>query len=366
MNTFVRMSLVMCALALLIMPSVAQITITQAEVSAILASGNIMTNRNDSVVTSVNIGDPGASSWNFSNLVSSNQLVLTSVAPGSTPFSSEFPTATNAFRTSVAYPGIPVTPTVYQYLQLGQTQLLNLGARAREEVFPLVFGTLTNTVTPSEIVYALPIGIGTSWNTAFNNRTLIVVGGITFSDVTTSHNARYTVDAWGPLTLPGGTVQQALRIRKVNLYNGTLILGYIWLTSSGASVQVEAFQQPADTTIVSGTLNVARGKTIWNAPIIQLDVKLSDNVPTEFSLKQNYPNPFNPSTRIEYQMAKEEMVSLKVFNLLGQEVATLVNESKMPGTYAVDWNGDGLPSGMYFYKMQSGSFSSTRRMLLLR
>jgi hypothetical protein len=123
------------------------------------------------------------------------------------------------------------------------------------------------------------------------------------------------------------------------------------------------------TTTTSGSVAVTRGKTIWNTSVAAdstTDVRIADGVPAAFALKQNYPNPFNPTTRIEYQVAKDQLVSLKVYNLLGQEVATLLNETKAPGTYAVDWNAEGLPSGIYLYKMQSGSFTSTRRMMLVK
>ena len=88
--------------------------------------------------------------------------------------------------------------------------------------------------------------------------------------------------------------------------------------------------------------------------------------PKEFYLNQNYPNPFNPNTKIQFTINGIQLVSLKVFDLLGREVATLVNEEKSPGTYEVTWNALGLPSGVYFYQLRSGSFVDTRKMLLLR
>ncbi len=80
----------------------------------------------------------------------------------------------------------------------------------------------------------------------------------------------------------------------------------------------------------------------------------------------NYPNPFNPSTNITFQVAKKGHVVLKVYNTLGKEVAELVNETKEEGTHLVTFNGDNLPSGMYFYKIQSGEFVDVKKMLLLK
>jgi glucuronoarabinoxylan endo-1,4-beta-xylanase len=88
--------------------------------------------------------------------------------------------------------------------------------------------------------------------------------------------------------------------------------------------------------------------------------------PSIFQLHQNYPNPFNPSTVIEYQIPTAENVSLKIFDMLGREVATLVNERKSPGTYEVMFDGSRLASGMYFYRLQAGNLVETKKLVLLR
>jgi hypothetical protein len=88
--------------------------------------------------------------------------------------------------------------------------------------------------------------------------------------------------------------------------------------------------------------------------------------PSKFSLNQNYPNPFNPSTSFTYELSKAGFVSVKVFDLLGREVATLVNEFKQAGSYPATWNATDFGSGVYFYKMQSGSFTSTKKMILMK
>jgi len=81
---------------------------------------------------------------------------------------------------------------------------------------------------------------------------------------------------------------------------------------------------------------------------------------------QNYPNPFNPITIIRYQMPKDEFVTLRVYDILGREITTLVNEEKPAGTYSVNFNASNLASGIYFYKISAGNFSQTKKMLLLR
>ncbi len=87
---------------------------------------------------------------------------------------------------------------------------------------------------------------------------------------------------------------------------------------------------------------------------------------TEFSLLQNYPNPFNPSTRLQYTIGNRQFVSLKVYDFLGREVATLVNQDRPAGSYEVGFDGSNLTSGIYFYRLKSGEFTETRKMVLLR
>jgi len=94
------------------------------------------------------------------------------------------------------------------------------------------------------------------------------------------------------------------------------------------------------------------------------DRSKGESVPTEFKLSQNYPNPFNPSTLIEFSVAKSEFVTIKVYNVLGKEVANLVNETKKPGVHSVRFDANGLSSGVYLYKIQSESYTATKKMIL--
>lgn len=92
----------------------------------------------------------------------------------------------------------------------------------------------------------------------------------------------------------------------------------------------------------------------------------SNETPKEYKLLQNYPNPFNPSTTISYQIPSQGRVTLKVYDLLGREVATLVNEELKPGSYGTTWDAAGFASGVYFYRLQSGEFVDIKRLILLR
>ena len=91
-----------------------------------------------------------------------------------------------------------------------------------------------------------------------------------------------------------------------------------------------------------------------------------NELPNEFTLSQNYPNPFNPTTTISFSLPSKSYVSLKIFDALGREVALLVSEEMSTGTYSRQWNAKSLPSGVYFYRLQSGSFTDTKKLVLLR
>jgi subtilisin family serine protease len=134
----------------------------------------------------------------------------------------------------------------------------------------------------------------------------------------------------------------------------------------GDSVKVAfAILAADDKSMLDAAVNQAR---IKYQEIIVLDVKDNNSLPTEFSLQQNYPNPFNPSTTIEYVIPNgvRNLVTLKVYDLLGNEVTTLVNEEKSAGTYQVVFDASALTSGIYFYKLQASSFSQSRKMILLK
>ena len=89
-------------------------------------------------------------------------------------------------------------------------------------------------------------------------------------------------------------------------------------------------------------------------------------LPSKYSLSQNYPNPFNPNTTIKYSIPNASKVRLTLFNLLGEEVTTLVNEEKIPGNYSVEFNASALTSGVYFYQLKAGEFMSVKKMMLLK
>jgi hypothetical protein len=116
---------------------------------------------------------------------------------------------------------------------------------------------------------------------------------------------------------------------------------------------------------VSGSI-VKTGGTTSRNPVTTGVEESNSLAPDRYTLNQNYPNPFNPSTNFTYQVAGQEFVSLKVYDALGREVASLVNEVKQAGTYGATWNAAGFGSGIYFCKMQAGSFLDTKKLILMK
>ncbi|RPI17457.1 MAG: T9SS C-terminal target domain-containing protein [Ignavibacteriae bacterium] len=105
----------------------------------------------------------------------------------------------------------------------------------------------------------------------------------------------------------------------------------------------------------------------WTFNVGAISVQnLGQEIPEEYSLSQNYPNPFNPKTIINFQLPMSNDVKLIVYDVLGKEVAVLVNEQLKPGTYEVEWNASDYPSGVYFYKLTTGDFVETKKMMLVK
>ena len=112
----------------------------------------------------------------------------------------------------------------------------------------------------------------------------------------------------------------------------------------------------------------------FNRPNVQFEIGLvtgisnnfAESIPFTYSLSQNYPNPFNPTTKINFSIPKQGLVSLKIYDVLGKEVMTLMNEQKTAGNYEVDFNGINLASGAYFYRLESGEFVDIKRMILVK
>lgn len=176
-------------------------------------------------------------------------------------------------------------------------------------------------------------------------------------------------------------------------YGGNIYKAFLWTESDGMRKLEEVYSSlisygtelttaykitPNGRFIVGSGYNSATGKSsaylLDTGPVINVEYE-SDSLfsPFEFHLFQNYPNPFNPNTKIKFIIPNnvilseaKNLVTLKVFEVLGNEVAILVNEEKPAGSYEVEFNVSGLPSGVYFYRLQAGDYVSTKKMSIIK
>lgn len=109
-------------------------------------------------------------------------------------------------------------------------------------------------------------------------------------------------------------------------------------------------------------LRTITGEVTW----VKDDPSAKGGIPNHFGLAQNYPNPFNPSTTIEYSLPEAGFVTLKIYNVLGEEIATLIAGDHAAGAFKATWEASGLPSGVYFYRLTAGGYVQTMKMILMK
>ncbi|RPI73750.1 MAG: T9SS C-terminal target domain-containing protein [Ignavibacteriales bacterium] len=247
----------------------------------------------------------------------------------------------------------------YSFLQVTADEVRDLGFL--QHVYGNGIDTIFALEQYSDLTFKLPLLINSSFETYYDSSD----GGFGIYNV---EQVIKTCDAFGNITFFGNT-DQALRITSStahrvyqdgNLINFWYQREYEWLTKS-----IGFFDIDVDTSsILSG-----------NVPIQEIDVTVfsgatginNQNGPINtFTLEQNYPNPFNPSTVISYQLPVSGFVSLKVYDVLGNEVATLVNGEQNSGSHSINFNAAQLSSGVYIYRLNAGKFSETKSMILIR
>lgn len=280
-----------------------------------------------------------------------------------------------AFRSTTGTGGTnPLTFTsgAITILNPNSTSSANPELAASSSVAPNISGTATFVLGQGASTVASAAGFRINLNVAaaLNNLTINTgtVGVALLANVTVK--GKLTITSCGPLSGTGLTWTAPNYV-----FNGNVaqVTGSIM----PATVKNVTINNPAGVTssqaltitdtlfLVSGTLSgpYTAGTTVKVSTDVQ---DQGTGIPQEYSLQQNYPNPFNPSTSISYQLPANGFVSLKVFDMLGREVATLVNEVKNAGTYSATWNAAGFGSGIYFCKMQAGSFSETKKLVLMK
>lgn len=228
---------------------------------------------------------------------------------------------------------------------------------------------------------------GSNWNTAnfglnvftvmtitSNGLNLFAVtkeGSATRVFVSTNNGTNWILANTG---LPEG-LEKCFAVSGTNIFAGAYDQGVFLSTNNGTNwVAVNEGFGTSRTIRCLGILGTDLfagfyGYSVKRRPLSDFGITAVNDVkdlPANFSLSQNFPNPFNPSTRIQYQVSSITNVSLKVYDILGNEAATLVNEQKPAGIYEVEFDANQLTSGIYFYKLQAGSFVEAKKMILIQ
>jgi hypothetical protein len=356
---FVTVAVTLC---LCVSSGLSQITITAADAQAIFSVGKslrVISVSTPPVSTTMNVGTASSSAqtWTYPGVGVPDTSREDNVLPSSTPYTAQFPTATHAQKYTFTSSG--VTSTVYLYYKMTADSVLQLGNVMRTKIENRDTTILTIGYKAS---FVYPWTVGKSLTRRDSSA---VGGGIYFIQ-----RSVQTADAFGTLVLPVGTFQ-ALRIRGVtysetyfgpNIVSRDSIFTFDFYTKEGNTMNVT----PANKVQTNGTIPVSSYAYSSVITTPASSVELVSSVPTQIQLYQNYPNPFNPTTNIEFRIGKYGIVTLKIFDVLGREVATLVNEPRPEGVYTVRWDASLLPSGVYFYRLISGAQAEIGRMNLTK
>ncbi len=250
-----------------------------------------------------------------------------------------------------------------------------------QTVFALaVSGNYLYAGTRSNLGVYLTTNNGTTWTqTSLNNRTVysLAVSGNNIFAGTASYGVYKSTDngtTWTQTSLNNRSVS-SLAVSGNNIFAATASYGVYVSTDNGENwtQRNEGFGSATsmdalcvfNNYIFAGTASYS----VYRRPLDEIitGIKpISEQLPSHYSLKQNYPNPFNPSTNIRYDLPKNGFVKLVVFDALGREVETLVNENQQVGVYEATFNASQYSSGVYYYKLTSGDFLETKKMMLVK
>lgn len=210
------------------------------------------------------------------------------------------------------------------------------------------------------------------FNVRFQHTALTSLTGWVTTGWTTAFSGTYTVPGTGwqyidmtaPYFVYNGTGNLLVEI----CYDNSSYTSYSPVNSTPNAGKTWGYYTDNQTgcTMTSGAAQANRPNVCFTVTTLSNTGNFSNAIPREYSLNQNYPNPFNPVTKINYALPKQGLVTLRIYDVLGREIKTLVNEVKAPGEYSVDFNGAELSSGVYFYRMESNGFTDIKKMMLIK
>jgi hypothetical protein len=210
------------------------------------------------------------------------------------------------------------------------------------------------------------------FNINLQNTNLTTLTGFVTTSWTNAYTGTYTVPAtgWQYIDLQSAFYWDGVSNILVEVCFGntsystaTAVLG---TTMAGMEYSEYHDISTACTTFIAPGAQTSRANICFLIPIISGSNSNIGKIPSNYKLSQNYPNPFNPVTRICFDIPKQGLVTLKIYDMLGREVKELVNDVKAPGSYSVDFNASGFATGVYIYRIESNGFSDVKRMILLK
>lgn len=213
--------------------------------------------------------------------------------------------------------------------------------------------------TPPEQAIRFPLVYNASWNSSFTKTDTTYILGVPTNIYAGDLSKSMIVDGYGTLKVASYDLQ-CLRLKRTLTSPQPGDNEFWFITREGTILMVLGIAGQPDT----GTVQITSAVLLVSQ---SLDgVNDERYFPAVFSLSQNYPNPFNPTTTIQYSLSSLAFVILKIYDVLGREVATLVEGVQTQGHQSVEFNASGLPSGVYLYRIEAGSFSETKKLVLLR
>ena len=248
--------------------------------------------------------------------------------------------------------------------------------------------TILSLATNGDNIYAGTVSYGlyissnngSNWvQTSINNMSVasIAVSEYRIFAGTTSNGVYYSSDygnSWIQTSLDTVTQVTSIIVSGNNVFAGSFYSGFSVSSNNGVSWVQKNEGLPSSTSIrrllvtndyiFAGT----SGSGVFRRPLSEVIGihSISNEVPEVFFLSQNFPNPFNPSTKIHFEIADAKSVELRVYDSQGKEIAQLCKGQLQPGTYEVNWNALDFPSGVYFYRLNAGAFSQTKKMVLIK
>jgi hypothetical protein len=306
----------------------------------------------------------GNTTWNFSGLVPEGQArTLHYVAASGTPYSAQYPGASLAMFLDDG------SDSSFTYFGTTSGRLTHFGSASPQGIM---------VYTDPEIQMATPLNFNDQFSDEFRGE----MTGEGFV-IRTSGSISILNDSYGTITLPGGVTSPAARVKFVRQNRDTAIVGgvpvfatsmtitsYEWFTPSGRFpvLQIAYYEE-----VINGNMTRRKHVEYNTSPSTNVEGDGATGVATTARLEQNYPNPFNPETRIRFSIpvgvqhaVPMQSVQLKVYDLVGREVATLVKRELPAGEHEVTFNASNLAAGTYVYRLQVGTSTISKKLVLVK